>query len=78
MRHVPILSHVETEALSGLDLKVARVRRRVRQKAIAEGMGVSQSRITAIEREQFPSAETVRRYLEALDTCPTSGTVGAA
>lgn len=59
---------------SGLDLKVARTRERVKAKAIAEAMGVSQSRVAKIEREAVISAEIVKRYLEAVELCRTPGT----
>lgn len=62
--------HVDaTKAPSGLDLKVARVAARVRQYHIAAQMGVTVSRVSAIEREEFPSAEIVRRYRAALGAC---------
>lgn len=63
---------------SGLDLKVERTRARVKAKQIADVMGVSSSRVAAIEREQFPSIETVTRYRAALGTCATSPTPEAA
>ena len=64
--------------MSGLDLKVERTRRRVKAKRLAAVMGVSASRITAIEREQFPSEEIVERYQSALDTCAPSATPATA
>jgi hypothetical protein len=64
--------------MSGLDLKVERTRRRVKAKRLAAVMGVSASRVTAIEREQFPSNEIVERYRSALDTCAPSATPTAA
>lgn len=60
--------------MTGLQLKVERTRRRVKAYRIAELMGVSRSRVAAIEREGFPSDETVARYLTALDTCAPSPT----
>jgi transcriptional regulator with XRE-family HTH domain len=63
---------------SGLALKIERVTRRAKANALAEAMGVSKSRVAAIEREQFPSAETVARYRAALDTCAPSPTSEAA
>jgi transcriptional regulator with XRE-family HTH domain len=54
---------------TGLDLKVARVAARVKQAELGAHMGVTYSRVAAIEREQFPSAETVRRYRAALEAC---------
>lgn len=63
---------------TGLDLKVERTRLRVKGIEVAEAMGVSKSRIAAIEREGFPSAETVARYRAALATCAASPTSKAA
>lgn len=54
---------------TGHDLKVERVSARVKQAALGAHMGVTYSRVAAIEREQFPSAEIVRRYRSALDMC---------
>lgn len=64
--------------MTGLALKVTRVEHRVKAREVAEAMGVSPSRIAAIEREAFISAETARRYLEAVTTCSTRRTSGAA
>lgn len=57
---------------TGLDLKLERVAARVKARDVASAMGVSASRVSLIEREQFPSAEVVRRYREAVATCATS------
>lgn len=59
---------------TGLGLKVERVSRRVKANALAEAMGISKSRVSAIEREGFPSDEIVSRYRAALDTCAPSPT----
>lgn len=59
---------------SGLDLKVLRTRHRVKGIQVAQAMGVSPSRVTALEREAVPSAEMIRRYVEAVDTCRASDT----
>lgn len=72
MAHVSILQHMTTSATSGLDLKLARVARRIKQKPLGDAMGVSASRVAAIEREAIVTSETVARYLAALDTCGTS------
>jgi len=64
--------------VSGLSLKVERVQRRVKANALAAVMGVSKSRVSAIEREGFPSAEIVDRYRAGLDTCAPSPTSEAA
>lgn len=54
---------------TGHDLKVERVSARVKGISLAAQMGVSGSRIAAIEREQYPSVEVVHRYREALRAC---------
>jgi hypothetical protein len=61
---------------TGLDLKLARVAARVKQWQIAHEMGVSPSRVAAIEREAVVSDDVETRYLAALGTCDTrtSGT----
>jgi transcriptional regulator with XRE-family HTH domain len=59
----------DTDSPRGLDLKVERVSARLKQYQIAEHMGVSASRVAAIEREAYPSGEVVRRYREALGAC---------
>lgn len=64
--------------VSGLGLKVERVTRRVKATLLAEVMGVSKSRVSAIEREQFPSSEMITRYRAALDTCAPSPTSESA
>lgn len=66
---------MENEPVTGLSLKVERTKRRVKAVQIADAMGVSKSRVSVIEREQFPSPQIVARYREALATCapnPTS------
>lgn len=63
---------------TGLDLKVERTRRRVKATLLAAQMGVSKSRLSAIEREGYPSDEIVARYRIALDTCATSPTPASA
>lgn len=57
------------EPVTGHHLKVRRVDARVKAVQLAVAMGVSNSRVSAIEREQFPSAEVVERYLVALAQC---------
>ena len=51
---------------TGLGLKLARVGARVKQRPIADAMGVSVSRISAIEREAVVTDATRDRYLDAL------------
>jgi len=64
--------------VSGLDLKLKRVARRVRVIDLAQAMGVRHSRVSQIEAQSVPSAEMTQRYLAALATFPdvesTSGT----
>lgn len=54
---------------TGHNLKVERVTARVKSKDLAAQMGVSGSRLSAIEREEFPSAEMVRRFRDGLEQC---------
>jgi DNA-binding transcriptional regulator YiaG len=61
---------------TGLDLKVARVQHRLKAWQIAEAMGVSGSRVSAIEREAVVSEQMAGRYLAAVRTCSTNGTNG--
>lgn len=63
---------------TGLDLKVERTRKRVKATLLAAQMGVSKSRLSAIEREGYPSADIVARYRSALATCATSPTSESA
>lgn len=65
-------------ARTGLDLKLARVARRIKQKAVGAAMGVSESRVSSIEREAVVTPELAERYLRALDTCDTSTSGRAA
>lgn len=62
------------DRLPGLDLKLKRIARRVKQYELAAAMDVSTSRLSKIEREGLASAEITSRYLKALDTCGTSRT----
>ena len=52
---------------SGRDLAAERVRRSVRAIRLAERMGVSRQRVTAIEQLHRVRPELVARYFEALD-----------
>lgn len=63
--------------VTGLDLKLARVAARVKQRQLGQAMGVSESRVSSIERESFVTAELAARYRTALDTCraPSAGQV---
>lgn len=53
---------------SGNDLKVERVRARVKQGDLAARMGVSRQTLWTIERAAVVDAEQVMRYLRALAT----------
>lgn len=63
-----------TNATTGLDLKLARIAARVKQRDLGLAMlpPVSGSRVAAIEREGFIHPDLEQRYLSALDTCRTS------
>jgi transcriptional regulator with XRE-family HTH domain len=50
-----------------MELKLRRIGSRVTGRALASEMGVGASRISAIEREAYPTPETERRYLAALE-----------
>lgn len=63
-RHVNALA-----APTGHALKVERVAARVKAKDLAAQMGVSGSRLSHLEREQYPSPEMVSRYRVALVQC---------
>lgn len=63
---------------TGHELKVERVSVRVKAKDLAAQMGVSGSRLSHLEREQYPSAEMVVRYREALVQCENVLHFGAA
>lgn len=69
---------MEHEPVTGLSLKVERTRQRVKATQIADAMGVSKSRVSVIEREQFPSPQIVARYRAALATCAANPTSEAA
>jgi DNA-binding transcriptional regulator YiaG len=63
---------------TGLDLKIARTRARVKAKHIAVAMGVSASRVASLEREAIVTADAADRYLRAVDECRTVGTSSVA
>lgn len=56
---------------TGLDLKVERVRDRVKQREIALSMGVSVSRVSKIEALGHVHPDLAARYRVALGTCRT-------
>lgn len=57
--------------MTGLELKLRRVALRIKVQDLAERMGVSASRISAIENQAVVTDETIRRYLDALTTSAT-------
>jgi plasmid maintenance system antidote protein VapI len=59
------------EQVTGLGLKLERVAARVKQWQVAEHMGVSPSRVAAIEREAVVSTDTAFRYRTAMRMCGT-------
>ena len=68
---------IQTTTATGLDLKLARIGKRVKQGPIAHEMGVSVSRISAIEREAVVTAATRDRYLDALTRAAQAHTSAA-
>jgi len=60
----------------GMELKIKRIRARVTQRALADRMGVSHPRVSIIENSSGLRADTVTRYLEALDYLTTQTTSG--
>lgn len=62
---------------TGLDLKLARTRARVKANRIAVAMGVSPSRVASLEREAVVTTDAATRYLRAVEECRTDGTVAA-
>ena len=53
---------------TGMDLKLQRVEMRVRVSDLAAAMGVTHGRVSQIENQASVTAQTRRRYLEALAT----------
>jgi plasmid maintenance system antidote protein VapI len=56
---------------TGLDLKLQRVRHRVKAKHLADQMGVSSARVSAVEGQAVVTSETAEKYLAALQTLTT-------
>ena len=54
--------------MEGFDLKVLRLREGIKQRELAEIMGVSQKRIANVEAAARPSKEVTERYMDALRT----------
>lgn len=51
-----------------MELKLRRVGARIKGTELAGEMGVTSSRVSALEKEAVVTPEAERRYLEALDT----------
>lgn len=68
-----ICQYAHMAQMTGLDLKLARVAARCKQHEVAKEMGVTPSRISALEREAVVSETAAARYLAALDTCRIRG-----
>lgn len=51
---------------TGLDLKIERVRARITAKRLADELGVTRQRVSAIEALAFVNSEQVDRYRSAL------------
>lgn len=54
------------EPTAGIDLRLARVRARVKLVSVARHAGVSRQRLQAIEASERPTRSSVERYLAAL------------
>jgi transcriptional regulator with XRE-family HTH domain len=57
--------------MKGIDLRLRRVSHRIKVGAIADAMGVSDSRISHIETRDDVTDEAARKYLAALATLTT-------
>lgn len=58
------------------DLKQERIRRGLSQAAVAHAMGTTQSAMSRAEHGGNPTQDFLQRYQEALDTYPSSSTLG--
>lgn len=56
----------DMDTTTGLDLKVERVRNRIKATDLARAMGVSRQRVSAIESLAHVPTDAVDRYREAL------------
>lgn len=66
---------------TGMELKLQRVGHRVKAKHLADEMGVSSARVSAIENQAAVTDETATKYLSALSTLttiPTSADTASA
>ena len=68
MAHVVTIAHMP----QGLELKLERVAAQVQVQQIARAMGLTDGRISKIERADRLDPKTVARYRAALATCATS------
>ncbi len=50
--------------VTGMDLKIQRVRRRLSQAQVAEQLGCSRQRITQLEASRLPPLKWVEKYKE--------------
>lgn len=57
---------IRTATVSGDDLRLLRLAKRVRSTSVARVLGVSQQRVAQIEAAAHPTAVSVQRYLVAL------------
>lgn len=64
----------ELREVTGLELKVERVRVRVKAIHVARAMGVSPSRLANIEQAAVVTTTTAARYRAALAECRTGRT----
>lgn len=64
--------------MTGTELKVRRVTAHVKAKDVAAVAGWTTSKISRIESSAFVPADVVDRYVQALATCSTNLTRGAA
>lgn len=60
--------------MTGLDLKLKRVAADVKAKDLASAMGVTDARVSHIEKGRTVTPEAETRYLDALRMCITKST----
>lgn len=53
--------------MKGSELKAVRLKARIRQREVADAMGVSQMRIANLEATEKPTIKAVERYMVAID-----------
>lgn len=63
---------------SGMELKLLRVAADVKTRDLADAMGVTNSRVSHIEKLRIVTPEADARYRAALDMCVTNSTKAAA